>query len=91
MSLIPPSRFAAAVLTVAILAPSAAAQAYGSAAPMSVSTIEAQAPVANVNATPTAPAEARTSRPSAPPQSPVRKWIAEVRRRIDGAVEIALH
>ena len=83
------SRLILAALTTAVLATSTGAFAYGAAAPMSVSGIEAQAPVTSLNATSVIPDESRPPRTAAKPASRLRSWIAALRQRIDGAIEVA--
>jgi hypothetical protein len=83
------SRLALAALTAATLATSTGALAYGVAAPMGVSGIEALAPVASLNATAVAPGPARPPKAATRPASRLRGWIAALRQRLDGAIEVA--
>jgi hypothetical protein len=84
------SRLASATLTVAVLGASGAAFAYGSVAPMGVSSIEAQAPVTSLKATTTAAAEPRRQQPPAKPAARLRTWIGALRPHADDAREVAL-
>lgn len=84
------SRLAAATLTAAALGSSAGAFAYGTAAPMGVTGIEAQAPVTSLNATATVPAEPRARKAATASPARLRNWIAALRQRLDGAIEVAL-
>ena len=87
----PVFRFAIAALTAAAFATSASAFAWGTAAPMSVSAIEAQAPVASLHAMTPASTASHSPKAAAKPVSRLRAWIAALRLRVDGAIEVALH
>jgi hypothetical protein len=84
------SRLTLAALTAAALATSTGALAYGVAAPMGVSGIEAQAPVASLNATAVAASVANPPKTATRPASRPRSWIAALRQRADNAREVAL-
>jgi hypothetical protein len=84
------SRLVSAALTAAVLGASGAASAYGSVAPMGVSSIEAQAPVTSLNATTTTAVEPRLQQPPAKPVARLRAWIAALRPHADSAREVAL-
>ncbi len=80
------SRLAVAALTATVLGTSASAFAYGAAAPMGVTGVEALAPVTSLRATAAIPTELQQP---APPTSLLRAWIAALRLRIDGALDVA--
>jgi hypothetical protein len=82
--------FTAAALIVAALGTSTIVSAYGTAAPMGVTHIEAQAPVTSVNATAALATPAEAPKPQTRTASRLRNWIAALRQRLDGAIEVAL-
>jgi hypothetical protein len=84
------SRLTLAALTATALSLSTGALAYGVAAPMGVSGIEAQAPVTSLNATAVAASVANPPKAATRPASRLRAWIAALRLRVDGAIEVAL-
>jgi hypothetical protein len=84
------SRLILAALTATTLGLSTGAFAYGVAAPMGVSGIEALAPVASLNATAVAPGASHPPTAATRPGSRLRSWIAALRRHLDGAIEVAL-